>query len=208
MIDTKQKILEAALELFSRRGFEAVSVRDIAGEVGIRESSLYNHFRNKQEIFDTLVELCWKKAENYFRAHSLPFSTEDDCSVFAARDLDRLAEPVSQVFRYFFEDPWNIRFRRLLLLSRFTNDRAEKLYKKLFLEYPLDFQKKLFAGLVEAGEFREGDPETLALEFYGPVYLLLDSCESWDQAAPRFFAHLESFTESLRLSAQSKGEKQ
>jgi len=207
-IDTRQKILEAALELFSRRGFEAVSVRDIAGEVGIRESSLYNHFRNKQDIFDTLVELCWKKAESYFRARSLPFSKEDDLSVFSRRDFTGLAEAVSQVFRYFFEDSWNIRFRRLLLLSQFTNERAAELYQKLFRDYPLEFQTNLFARLMEAGQFRKGAPEALALEFYGAVYLLLDSCESWAEAEPRFLAHLKSFAECHDISFLTQEEKQ
>ncbi len=54
-MNTKGKILEAALELFSRRGFSAVSVRDIAKEVGVRESAMYKHFSGKQAVFDTLL---------------------------------------------------------------------------------------------------------------------------------------------------------
>ena len=46
---TKEKIVETALELFSQRGYGGVSIRDIAREVGIRESSIYNHFPGKQD---------------------------------------------------------------------------------------------------------------------------------------------------------------
>lgn len=53
---TREKILEEALTLFSQKGYNGVSVREIAGAIGIKESSLYNHFANKQEIFDQTVE--------------------------------------------------------------------------------------------------------------------------------------------------------
>ena len=54
--DTKQKILDKALELFSTQDYDAVSVGEIAGVVGIRAPSLYNHFPGKQAIFDAIIE--------------------------------------------------------------------------------------------------------------------------------------------------------
>ena len=53
--NTKQEILEAALDLFSVQGFEATSLSQIADAVGIRKASLYSHFENKQAILDALV---------------------------------------------------------------------------------------------------------------------------------------------------------
>lgn len=58
---TKEQILEEALKLFSVKGYDAVSVRDILRAVGIKESSLYYHFKNKQDIFDTIVTFCFQK---------------------------------------------------------------------------------------------------------------------------------------------------
>ncbi|MDT8339562.1 MAG: TetR/AcrR family transcriptional regulator, partial [Sulfurimonas sp.] len=49
--NTKQKIIKASSTLFSEHGYKATSVRKIASAVGIRESALYNHFKNKEEIF-------------------------------------------------------------------------------------------------------------------------------------------------------------
>ena len=54
--DTKQRILEKALELFSAQGYDSVSVGEIAAAVGIKAPSLYNHFSGKQAIFDAIVE--------------------------------------------------------------------------------------------------------------------------------------------------------
>ena len=55
--DTKFRILQEALNLFSKEGFNAVSIRTIADSVGIGNSALYKHFKNKREIFDSIVEL-------------------------------------------------------------------------------------------------------------------------------------------------------
>ena len=56
MTDTKQRILEAALDLFSDRGYETVSVEQLAARVGIKAPSLYKHFPSKQSILDSLIE--------------------------------------------------------------------------------------------------------------------------------------------------------
>ena len=60
-MNTREKIMDVALHMFSERGYEAVSIRDICGEVGIKESTLYYHFKNKKDILDSLVAK--------FRAH-------------------------------------------------------------------------------------------------------------------------------------------
>ena len=71
---TKEKIMETALQLFSQRGYDGVSVRDIARAVSIRESSLYNHFKNKRAIFDGIVDFCVQQSKAYFRQSALPLA--------------------------------------------------------------------------------------------------------------------------------------
>ncbi|MEK5257273.1 TetR/AcrR family transcriptional regulator [Paenibacillus sp. FSL F4-0125] len=60
---TKEKILYEALALFSNCGYGSVSVREIAGAVGIRESALYKHYKNKQDIFDTVVQVAAERIQ-------------------------------------------------------------------------------------------------------------------------------------------------
>ena len=55
MADTKERILMTALRLFARDGYEAVSVSAIAGELGMTKGALYKHYRNKRDIFDSIV---------------------------------------------------------------------------------------------------------------------------------------------------------
>ncbi len=196
---TRERIVATALSLFSEKGYGAVSVREIAGAVGIRESSLYYHFKNKQDIFDTIVEYCFKKAELYFRTNSLPFAKEDDLSVFEEAELSRLEKLLFSTFGYFFEDSWNIRFRRLLTVNQYENEKAKDIYRSLYRDYPIEFQRKLFARLMERGEFLEMDPETAALEFYGPIFLLIHTCDGLDEARERLQKHIRQFVKLYRV---------
>ena len=52
---TKEKIVDEALTLFSTKGYKGTSVKSIADAVGIKDSSLYKHFKSKRDIFDTIV---------------------------------------------------------------------------------------------------------------------------------------------------------
>ena len=69
MEDTKEKILLAALRLFANDGYEAVSVSEIAGELGITKGALYKHYKNKKDIFDSIVkrmeEMDFERAVEY-----------------------------------------------------------------------------------------------------------------------------------------------
>ena len=76
--NTKQEILEASLDLFSVQGFEATSISQIAGAVGIRKASLYSHFESKQAILDALV----KDVLDHYEEHS----------IFARANWDKFAD--------------------------------------------------------------------------------------------------------------------
>lgn len=191
-MNTKERILWEALELFSQRGYHAVSVRDIAGAVGMRESSLYNHFAGKKEIFQAVVDICWQKAEEYYHNHGLPFSPEEDLSPFQQKS-PQLEETLLEVFAYFFQDPWNTRFRRLLTLNQFDDSQMGSLYQQLYCQYPLKIQSAIFSGLMERGILQQADPHALALEFYGGVFLLLNLCPDWEEARPRLLDHIRLF---------------
>lgn len=54
---TLRRLLSTAVELFAHRGYHGVSVRDIATEMGVQPSSLYAHYRSKEELFSALVLL-------------------------------------------------------------------------------------------------------------------------------------------------------
>ena len=97
--DTRQRILAAALALFSEKGYDAVSVGEIAGAVGIKAPSLYNHFPSKQAIFDAIVEATAMQYEQ--DTDKIAIHVQDvgrDVSQFAAITEEGLLEKVRQIF--------------------------------------------------------------------------------------------------------------
>lgn len=196
---TKEKILETALDLFSQRGYDGVSVRDIARAVGIRESSLYNHFPGKQAIFDAIVSLCLRQSERYYQENALPFRPGDDISPFQGAGLDALQDLIERTFRCFFDDPWNSRFRRLLLLGQFSDQRCRDTYRALYRDKCIQVQAYIFSALMDAGELRREDPAAVAAEFYGVLFLLMHTCDTYEEARPFVRAHVEQFWRNYQL---------
>ena len=193
---TKEKIVEAALELFSQRGYDGASVRDIARAVGIRESSLYNHFANKQAIFDGIVDICLQQSEEYFRHHDLPYAPGDNTAIYRRIELERLQELMEQTFRFFFDDPWNVRFRRLLLLSQYASPRCRDIYRRLYRDKCIEVQAYIFSALMDAGELRRENPMALAAAFHGPLFMWIHTCDSFEEARPAIREHVRQFQEN------------
>ena len=54
--NTKEKILEEALKLFSISGYMGTSMNEIAAKLGVTKAALYKHYTSKQEILDSIVE--------------------------------------------------------------------------------------------------------------------------------------------------------
>ena len=116
--DTKQKILDKALELFSTQGYDSVSVGEIAKAVGIKAPSLYNHFPSKQAIFDAIVESTAAQYEADTDKIDIHVqSAKQDIPVFTEITADALFEKVRQIFEYSLHNETISRFRRMMTSS-------------------------------------------------------------------------------------------
>lgn len=165
MRDTKQKILDVSLDLFSQNGFSAVSIRDICRQVQIKESSVYYHFQNKQAIFQELLDRFQATAA---RLMSQLEKAQIDPAGFSQEDL------FSTVCNHFFEkylmDEFCNKIMRLLSIERFHSDDMQKIYDRWMFRVPLRFQAGMFSRLSEAGALPPADSGYLAVKFYAPIY--------------------------------------
>jgi TetR/AcrR family fatty acid metabolism transcriptional regulator len=66
--ERRDQILEAALEVFSRRGVFATRIADIAAEAGVAYGLVYHYFRNKEEILHTIFEVGWAELQGRLEA--------------------------------------------------------------------------------------------------------------------------------------------
>lgn len=176
--DTKQKILSAALELFSICGYDAVSVGQIAKAVGIKAPSLYNHFASKRAIFDALFDETAAKYDKATDAVSVHVSESDrDVAVFTEISEDALAEKVRSIFVYSLHDETVARFRRMMTIEQFRSPELAQLYTKRYIDRMVDYHAGIFKGLISAGRIRNEDPETLSVMYVSPIITLLGVCD-------------------------------
>ena len=176
--DTKQKILEKALELFSTQGYDSVSVGEIAKAVGIKAPSLYNHFPSKQAIFDAIMESTAAQYEadtDQINIHVQ--NAEQDIPVFTEISEDALFEKVRQIFEYSLHNEAISRFRRMMTLEQFRSPELAALFSRRYVERVVDYHAGIFRALIAAGEIRAVDPDTLAMMYMAPVLTLIGVCD-------------------------------
>ena len=168
--NTRQEILEASLELFSFQGFEATSISQIAGAVGIRKASLYSHFESKQAILDALVdEVLAQYAKNSLFAHprwdSLP-GTPDEAEQMIAGQL-----------RYILHDPAVSRARKLLVIEQFRNPELAQMQTRQNYADVLAYFTELVKRLGARGVLREDDAELMAAQLCLPITVWINLCD-------------------------------
>lgn len=176
--DTKQRILDKALELFSARGYDSVSVGEIAEAVGIRAPSLYNHFPGKQAIFDAIVESTAAQYEaDTGRLDIHVQSAFRDIPVFAEITEDALYEKVRQIFAYSLHNEQISRFRRMMTIEQFRSPELAALYSGRYVDRVLGYHAGIFRALMASGEIAAEDPDTLAMLYVAPVLTLIGICD-------------------------------
>lgn len=197
-MNTKKKIIEEALILFSEKGYSDVYVNDIAKAVGIKAPSLYKHFKNKQEIFNAILE---ELKENYTK-HAIAIgidgnNTNMDAGIYTEISEEAFIEIGKNLFLYFLHDSHMKLFRKLLTIEQFRDSELADLYSKQYYNDPLAYQGELFKIFIATGKFKQVDSDILALQFYAPIYTLLTVCDrqpSREQEALKMIeAHIRQF---------------
>lgn len=209
--DTKQLILEQALALFSARGYDAVTVGDIARAVGIKAPSLYNHFPGKQAIFDALVDATAAQYEaDTGRIDIHVQNVQKDIPIFTAITADALFEKVRQIFTYSLHDETIARFRRMMTIEQFRSPELAALYSERYVERLLRYHAGIFRALIAAGEICAEDPDALALQYVAPVLTLIGICdrqpEKEQECLEKLQKHVQLFFRLVHGDARQGGE--
>ena len=167
MGDTGERILLTSLQLFARKGYEATSVSDVAGALGITKGALYRHFTSKRAIFDAILARMEQRDGEQARTHDLPEGTvEADAAAYEAATPTEVIAFSKAMFRYWTEDPFAAPFRRMLTLEQYLSPEMGRLYQQYLAAGPMGYVADLFRGLGLP------DAERRAAAFYGPMFLL------------------------------------
>ena len=175
--NTKQEILEASLDLFSVKGFEATSISQIANAVGIRKASLYSHFENKQAILDALVkDVLDQYAERSIFAKA-DWDEYDDAEDKSALTPDAAAQMILGQIRYILHDPHISKARKMLVIEQFQNPELAKLQTKQNYSDVLRYFTGLVKQLIRLEVLAEDDPEIMAAQFCLPISVWINLCD-------------------------------
>ncbi len=174
MENTKEIILYQALTLFSEKGFEGVSMRDIASAVGIKAASLYNHFRSKRDIFNSIIDEMSKRYDEMAVKIQLPMG---DVNAVAGKYM-KTTEPAlvaiaKNIFLYFLKDDFASKYRRMLSIEQFRSTYASDVFHNFFINGIIGYQTMLFDNMIKQGAFIRCNPHIMALHFYSPLFMLL-----------------------------------
>ena len=204
-LTTKERILSEALTLFSVKGFEAVSVAQIAEAVGIKAPSLYKHFNSKQDIFEAIITEMSVRYKN--QAATLHINGEEagaDIGLYSNISDDKLIEIGKGLFLYFLRDEYTRKFRKMLTIEQYNNTELAALYVKQYVDEPLAYQSGVFELLIQAGVLKSENPRVMALHFYSPTFLMLALCDGHPEREPEALQMIE---ENIRQFIKIYGNK-
>lgn len=197
---TKERITEEALTLFAEKGYKGTSVKNIADAVGIKDASLYNHFKSKQEIFDSIVELIMTHISGLSETLGMP---QDDVidgnttSFYEKLDLEGLKDLTGKAFVFYLTDPYLSKFWRIAHMEQYTNPQIYEMFRKIFMENAVSYQEQLFGEMMKQGVFVQGDAKAAAISFYAPIYLLLSMYSDRTERKEEALAILDRQTEEF-----------
>ena len=175
--NTKQEILETALDLFSVKGYEATSISQIADAVGIRKASMYSHFGSKQEILDALVQEVLEEYSN----HSIFARADWDDPAFTKDKQDVTPDVALQMIlgqiRYILHDPRISKSRKMLTIEQFQNPKLSELQTKQNYTNVMRYFTGLIRFLIRQGKLTDNDPESMAAQFCLPISVWINLCD-------------------------------
>ena len=184
--DTKQRILEAALEMFSSKGYAGTNIRELTASLGLVKSSMYKHFKSKEDIWNTLLdELILYYNEGFGSPDHLPPVPDS---------LEELAAMTMRMVDFTVHDEKVIKTRKLLMIEQYRDDRARKLASQHFLIGLKDMFTDIFAGMMDKGLIRQDDPAMLALAYTTPISALIQLCDREPEKAEEALIQIEAFS--------------
>ena len=190
---TKEKITNEALTLFSVKGYKGTSVKDIAAAVGIKDASLYKHYRSKQEILDSIVQMVQEHMNTITESLGIPVGAnlKETVSLYVQFTEQDFVDVSKKIFLFYLNDSVLSRFWKMGSMEQYHDEGVSSVFKKLFMEDSIAYQTALFAELIEQKIIKEEDPELLAMSFYGPFFFLLSKYATTQGRDEEMLATLE-----------------
>ena len=184
--DTKERILEAALEMFSQNGYARTNIRELSASLGLVKSGVYKHYESKEAIWNALLDqMIAYYADRFGSADRLPPVPD------SPEDLTRLTMRMVNVTVH---DKKIAMTRKVLTLEQFRDPRARELATKHFLTGLTDMFTRIFTGMMEKAPLKKDDPTMLAFAYTAPISALIHLCDREPEKTDGAMAQIEAFS--------------
>ncbi|MDT0293634.1 TetR/AcrR family transcriptional regulator [Mesonia ostreae] len=147
-LDRKEEIILKAAQLFKEKGYNAVSMRDLAQELGIKAASLYNHIQSKQEILEIII----MQVARDFTMHIHEVSPKPISAIQKLEEIIKMHIDLT--------------IKKTDFLACMNNDwmHLGKEKKEIYIEMRADYEEKfreILQGGIKANEIRNSDIEIM-----------------------------------------------
>ena len=184
--DAKERILAAALEMFSQKGYEGTNIRELSASLGLVKSGIYKHYESKEEIWNALLDrMIAYYGERFGSPEHLP-PVPDSPEEFILMTM-RMADLT-------IHDEQIVKTRKVLTLEQFRDDRARDLATKHFLTGLTEMFTHIFAGMMDKGLLRKDDPAMLAFAYTTPISALIHLCDREPEKTEDAIRRIEAFS--------------
>ena len=184
--DTKERILAAALEMFSKNGYTGTNIRELSASLGLVKSGVYKHYESKEAIWNALLdEMIAYYGEHFGSPEHLPPVPDS---------LEGLVTMTMHMVNITVHDEKIIMTRKVLTLEQFRDARARELATKHFLTGLTDIFTRIFTGMMDKGLLRKDDPKMLAFAYTAPISALIHLCDREPEKAEEAIARVEAFS--------------
>ena len=184
--DTKERILEAALGMFSQNGYAGTNIRELSASLGLVKSGVYKHYESKEAIWNALLdEMTAYYGEHFGSPEHLPPVPDS---------LEDLVTMTMQMVNFTVHDEKVIMTRKVLTLEQFRDVRARELATKHFLTGLTDIFTRIFTGMMDKGLLRKDDPAMLAFAYTTPISALIHLCDREPEKTEEAIRQVEAFS--------------
>ena len=196
MGNRKEEILIVALHLFTRDGYEAVSVSQIAGELDMTKGALYRHYKSKRDIFDCIVQRMEQQDGEQAAEYDMPEEEKEKMpEQYENVSLDDLVEYSKSMYEYWTEDDFASAFRKMLTIEQFRSEEMQNLYQQYLVAGPASYVKDLFEsiGIINAKD--KADRFYATMHFYYSIY---DGAADKEMVKVEFVSAIKSLVQELK----------
>ena len=184
--DTRERILMAALDLFSQNGYAGTNIRELAEALDMGKSSLYRHFESKEAVWNALLDrMIAYYAERFGSAEHLPPVPDSP---------EGLVEMTMRMVNLTVHDDQIVKTRKVLTLEQYRDPRARDLATKHFMTGLTEMFTRVFSGMMANGILKADDPAMLAFAYTAPISALIHLCDRDPEKTEEAMARVEAFS--------------